>query len=145
MDIIEQLKRIADALEAENNIATHMFDANQRQHDESKESSRAWLEWNKQMRAEDMERSAQNRASDLARVAKEHADLMHSKELDRSVSIRLAEMGIEVQREHDAALLAIDFKREQEVTTKSGTRASRVAKAIGPVMDEDVKRLPEKD
>ena len=85
MRIIRVLERIAVALEAQNIFEREILDANQRHHKESALKSAEWLEWNKQNRAEDLELGKQNRVDDLARVSKEHANFMHSKELDRSV------------------------------------------------------------
>ena len=135
MRIIRVLERIAVALEAQNIFEREILDANQRQHEESAQKSIEWLEWNKQNRAEDLELGRQNRADDLVRIAKEHANFMHSKELDRSVNLQIAEMNVEMQREQVAVVVDFEAKRDQEITKSS--RPKRAAKATGPVVEAE--------
>lgn len=122
MRIIRVLERIAKAMEAQNVFEREILESNQRHHDESMKASRAWYDWNKQNRAEDLERIEQNRTEDLARIAREHDDFMHTKELDRSANLQIAEMGAEMQREQIAAVMDFETKTEQEITKSSRPR-----------------------
>jgi hypothetical protein len=55
--VIKQLTRIADAMEAQNKFEREILEANQRHHDESRVANQAYFEWTKQNRAEDIERA----------------------------------------------------------------------------------------